>query len=174
MIPESVINSLLDLLNPGENDSNEDYIYYLTRDQNNADHATGGRNKINTALAGFNEHLHFTKTSDFNNSFIQMFECADDDGKATFTKLAIRDLGVIRRRPNDSGAPSSLRMKNNIVGKLSDAEVDSSATDENYEFSELAHVFAFGKLISSDKNPAVPGSEIYFFPLFVLECIIER
>jgi len=166
LIPKETISNLLDVFRPSENDSNEQVIYYLTRDMNQ-----GPQNMIDFPnLEKFSELITFTKTSELNNSFIQMFEASEDDGKPSFKKLAIRDLGVIRRKKASYKKKFNGARENNIAGDLT-AAFDAIENNED-DYPELAHVFAFGKIFHDKTDPKVPGTDIYFFPIFTIEFII--
>ena len=157
---------MLNTFKPEENDSNEDVIYYLTRDTNQSP-----ENEIDFEnLEMFSELITFKKTSELNNSFIQMFEAAEIDGKASFKKLAIRDLGVIRREKASYKRGFRGSRDNNIASDLSGAFEATENNDDDYP--ELAHVFAFGKIMHDKSDPKVPGTDIYFFPIFTIEFII--
>ncbi len=166
LIPKETMTNMLDTFRPHENDSNEQVIYYLTRNAN-----LTPQNKVDFHnLEQYSELITFTKTSELNNSFIQMFEASEDDGKPSFKKLAIRDLGVIRRekatyKPGFRGA-----RENNVAGDLSEA-FDAIENNED-DRPELVHVFAFGKIFHDKSDPKMPGTDIYFFPIFTIEFII--
>ena len=158
-------------------DTNEGLMRYLTRDINVSGGGIG--NAIDYSLEQFNEEIVFTKTSLLNKSFIQMFEVAKEDGKATFTKLVIRDLGVMRKawsredgyfRP--PGGTRTFTQQNETARKHKGVTADT-ALDTPGNFTGLEHVFAFGKIIDKKTNPNVPGTEIYFFPLFTLTFDVE-
>ena len=121
-------------------------------------------------LEKFSELITFTKTSELNNSFIQMFEASEDDGKPSFKKLAIRDLGVIRREKASYKKKFRGARENNVAGDLTAAFDAIENNDDDYP--ELAHVFAFGKIFHDKTDPKVPGTDIYFFPIFTIEFII--
>jgi len=168
LIPEDTLRALVTRFGTSLwSDTNEGLMRYLTRDANVS--GGGKRNAIDYPLEQFNEEILFTKTSLLNKSFIQMFEVAKEDGKATFTKLIIRDLGVMRKGPRGSlwryvwG-----RDQRKFRGVASDPLSDNPAN-----WTGLEHVFAFGKIIDKKTNPNVPGTEIYFFPLFTLAFDIE-
>ena len=166
LLPKETISNMLKTFKPDENDSNEDVIYYLTRDVNSTP-----ENEIDFEnLEMFSELITFKKTSELNNSFVQMFEAAEVDGKPSFKKLAIRDLGVVRREKASYKRSFRGSRENNIAGDLSGAFEAIENNDDDYP--ELAHVFAFGKIMHDKSDPKVPGTDIYFFPIFTIEFII--
>jgi len=171
LVPDETMRELVKRFGTHPNqDSNQGLVQYLIRDVNIP--GGGGRNNIEFPLERFNEVIEFENTSLLNNSFIQMFECAKEDGKATFTKLAIMDLGVKRYWGElDHGSvyrwrttEDETRWKSGIVG---------DSFDRSDRRNRLQHVFAFGKLIQKKTNPNNPGTEIYFFPIFSLACDLE-
>jgi hypothetical protein len=105
-----------------------------------------------------------------------MFEVAKEDGKVTFEKLAILDLGVINTSINLNYAyETSVEITGNssreqiFGGKIRHDPLNSNFGEKE---NNLSHVFAFGKIID-DASDATPGAKIYFFPIFTLECLIE-
>ena len=88
-----------------------------------------------------------------------------------FTKLAIRDLGVIRKLDKNYAGDSTGRRVNNIIANFEDNTLDSTETGEVVE-PELVHVFAFGKIIDDPSDPQVPGTDIFFQPIFIIEFIL--
>ena len=162
LIPKETIKNLLNVLKPHENDSNEDLIRYLTRDVNNA--AKYG-NDINFGdLQEFNELITFTKTSEFNNSYVQMFEVSESEGKAEFKKLAIKDLGVIRKKDSSYLPDYRGRRVNNVIANFEDNALDAFETNEG-NIEQLVHVFAFGKIMHDSSDPRVPGADVFFQPI---------
>lgn len=169
LIPKSTLDNLLKRFgNSRSFDSNEGLVRYLVRDRN----VSGNPNNIDFDLSQFKEEIQFTNTSESNNSFVQMFECAKEDGKATFNKLVIRDLGVIRKWAGAEFGTMNWSMNDGRrISGVSDDPL-SQSWDQRI-WGGLSHVFAFGKLIDKKTNPNVPGTEIYFFPIFTLEFEIE-
>ena len=169
LIPEETLKNLLDRLRPEENDSNEQLITYLTRPINSAQKF---RNKITfDELEQFDELITFTKTSEFNNSYVQMFEVSEGEGKANFTKLAIRDLGVVRRVNRAYADDYRGRRVNNVIANFEDNALDATE-NKGASYPELAHVFAFGKIFDDNSDPTSPGTDIFFQPIFIVEFII--
>jgi hypothetical protein len=176
LIPKRTIESMVGNLGIGGSDetlhdSNAGLINYLTRDTNSV-----LTNDIEWQLDGFSEIIEFTATSESNASFIQMFEVAKEDGKVTFEKLAILDLGVINTSINLNYAyETSVEITGNssreqiFGGKIRHDPLNSNFGEKE---NNLSHVFAFGKIID-DASDATPGAKIYFFPIFTLECLIE-
>ena len=117
--------------------------------------------------------IDFVKTSETNNSFIQMFEVSQDEGAAKFTKLAIRDLGVIKKSVLDreSGELENevLASNKNLVANPDFKEILSKSG----EGDRYMHVFVFGKIIDRTEVSPDPGTAIYFTPIFSLELEIE-
>ena len=166
LIPRDTITNLLNVLKPNENDSNEQLIRYLTRDINRTDNEAGYTNSITyDSMRDFNEIIDFNETSEFNNSFVQMFEVSDTGG---FKKLAIKDLGIIRREPATYDNNYTGRRNNDVVSNFADISQTNSELDQS---SQLSHVFAFGKLMS-DNVSNTPGEDIFFFPIFTIEFIL--
>ena len=171
LIPEDFTNSLLKTLymdgGPDGNfsDSNEEIIKYVLRNTNNKS-LYSNNNQFN--LHEFSEIIDFTNTSEFNNSFIQMFEVSNDEGKSKFSKLAIKDLGIIKK----SAVDFSLSGGSNVALERYDNELAQDAgfstnggTDHLQDI--YSHVFVFGKIINKNENS--PGTSIYFTPIFSLE-----
>tara|TARA_B100001094_G_scaffold332805_1_gene406611 strand:- start:6529 stop:8775 length:2247 start_codon:yes stop_codon:yes gene_type:complete len=176
IIPRRTIDNMITSLGIGTgldalNDSNAGLIEYLTRDSN-----TLAANAIDFSLDGFSEVIHFTATSESNNSFIQMFEVAKKDGKSTFEKLAILDLGIINTsiNLNYSYGNSTTITQNSSREQLFGGKIRHDPLNSNFgeKDNNLSHVFAFGKIID-DTSDDTPGAKIYFFPIFTLECEIE-
>jgi len=177
LIPRRTLNDIVSSLGIGSNsdsirDSNVGMIRYLTRDRNES-----SVNGINYDLNGFSEEIEFTATSESNTSFIQMFEVAKDNGKVTFEKLAIMDLGVINTSKDLNHLYEVGQSTDTLPGSPNEIFGNEIRTDiPNSNFGEkdnnLSHVFAFGKIID-DPSDTTPGAKIYFFPIFTLECKIE-
>ena len=149
-------------------DSNAEMIRYVIRNLNNKS-LYGNENSI--SLEDYSEIIEFTDTSEFNNSFIQMFEVSADDGKSKFSKLAIRYLGVVKKsaitrneRADELEEEAAIdRYKNDLIQKPKFSEGNRSE-----QLQEIyCHVFVFGKILN--KREETPGTSIYFTPIFSLE-----
>ena len=126
---------------------------------------------MKAAIEDYSEIIEFTDTSEFNNSFIQMFEVSADDGKSKFSKLAIRDLGVVKKsaitrneRADELEEEAAIdRYKNDLIQKPKFSEGNRSE-----QLQEIyCHIFVFGKILN--KREETPGTSIYFTPIFSLE-----
>lgn len=167
LIPRDFTDSVLKTLHLENrerfSDSNSEMIKYLLRNINDGEF--GNSNFV--TLEKFSEIIEFTETSEFNNSFIQMFEVCSDEGKAKFSKLAIRDLGIIRKsaltHPSNNESSGAERYSKNLVQSPKFSEGNKSV-----QLQEIyCHVFVFGKIINRKEDG--PGTSIYFTPIFSLE-----
>jgi len=168
LIPRQTLQAIFDNSNlVGHNaDSNEDIVKYLSRDAN-----AGPLNKINSSLHDFNEVIEFTKTSFNQNTFVQMFELSKDNGKPTFKKLAIRDLGVFYKF--EWSTATEIQFNGTPRNDLDQRPMDDVTIlgPSPLQHQKLVHAFTFGKIIR-DKQGNQPGTGVYYLPIFYFEAEI--
>tara|TARA_B100001057_G_scaffold500202_1_gene614052 strand:+ start:853 stop:4635 length:3783 start_codon:yes stop_codon:yes gene_type:complete len=171
IIPNETINSFHEnsSIISIDADSNKDIIKYLDRNQN-----VDTINKINCSLASFNESLTFEKTSFNQNTFVQMFELSADSGRPTFKKLAIRDLGIFYKPKETNFEVSEIEFNGTPANDVDQRPMgDITVTGPAIRSGDkLVHAFVFGKIIREKQDSDIPGTGIYFMPIFYFEAEI--
>ena len=78
---------------------------------------------------------------------------------------------MIRRKDSSHEEDYKGRRVNNIISNFEDNALDATETS-GANFGQLAHVFAFGKIMHDSSDPRVPGTDVFFQPIFTIEFII--
>ena len=103
-----------------------------------------------------------------------MFELSADSGRPTFKKLAIRDLGIFYKPKETNFEVSEIEFNGTPANDVDQRPMgDITVTGPAIRSGDkLVHAFVFGKIIREKQDSDIPGTGIYFMPIFYFEAEI--